>query len=47
LKIKGHEIPAPRPTRWAGIVFVLRYGVPVVALGIAIDLLLLLLARAR
>jgi hypothetical protein len=46
LKIKGHEIPAPRPTRWAGIVFVLRYGVPVVALGVVIDLLLLLF-RAR
>lgn len=46
MKIKGHLIPAPRPTRWAGFVFVLRYGVPVVALGIAIDLLLLLI-RAR
>ena len=43
MKIKGHEIPAPRPTRWAGIVFGLRYGAPLVALGAAIDLLLLAL----
>jgi len=43
LKIKGREIPAPRPTRWAGIVFSLRYGVPIIALGVAIDLLLLAL----
>ena len=46
MRIKGHEIPAPRPTRWAGIVFVLRYGVPIVLLGAAIDLVLLL-TRAR
>jgi hypothetical protein len=46
LRIKGRKIPAPRPTRWAGIVFVLRYGVPIVLLGVAIDLLLLML-RAR
>jgi hypothetical protein len=46
LRIKGHEIPAPRPTRWAGIVFLLRYGLPVVLLGAAVDVLLLLI-RAR
>jgi hypothetical protein len=44
--IRGRAIPAPRPTPWAGIVFALRYGVPLVALGAAVDLILLVL-RAR
>lgn len=43
MTIRGRSIPAPRPTRWAGIVFVLRYGVPVVVLGAAIDIVLHLL----
>lgn len=43
MRIRGRSIPAPRPTRWAGIVFVLRYGVPVVVLGAAIDIVLHLL----
>lgn len=43
MTIRGRSIPAPRPTRWAGIVFVLRYGMPVVVLGAAIDIVLHLL----
>lgn len=43
---KSRDIPAPRATRWAGIVFGLRYGVPLIALGVALDLLLLML-KAR
>ena len=43
MKVRGRSIPAPRPTRWAGIVFVLRYGVPIVAFGAAVDLVLLAL----
>lgn len=43
MRIRGRSIPAPRPTRWAGIVFVLRYGVPVVIFGAAIDIVLHLL----
>ena len=43
MSVRGLNIPAPRPTRWAGILFVLRYGLPVVALGAAIDLILFLL----
>jgi hypothetical protein len=46
VRIRGRSIPAPRPTAWAGIVFVLRYGIPVVALGAAIDVLLVLLRAA-
>lgn len=43
MTVKGHAIPAPRPTRWAGIVLGLRYGAPLIALGGAIDLVLLAL----
>ena len=43
MKIRSRDIPAPRATRWAGIVFGLRYGAPLIALGVAVDLLLLLL----
>ena len=43
MKVRGRSIPVPRPTRWAGIVFVLRYGVPIVAFGAAVDLVLLAL----
>lgn len=46
MTIRGRTIPAPRPTPWAGIVFALRYGVPLVAFGAALDLLLFIL-RAR
>ena len=46
MTLRGRHIPAPRPTAWAGIVFVLRYGVPVIALGAAIDILLVLLRGA-
>jgi len=42
LRIRGLEIPPPRPTAWVGLVIALRYGVPVVALGAAIDLVLYL-----
>jgi hypothetical protein len=44
--LRGRSIPAPRPTVWAGILFVLRYGVPVIAFGAAIDILLVLLRGA-
>jgi hypothetical protein len=44
--IRGRSIPAPRPTAWAGIVFVLRYGAPVIAFGAAIDIVLALLRGA-
>jgi len=44
--IRGRTIPAPRPTPWAGIVFALRYGVPLVAFGAALDLVMFIL-RAR
>jgi hypothetical protein len=46
VRIRGRSIPAPRPTAWAGIVFVLRYGIPVIAFGAAIDILLVLLRAA-
>jgi hypothetical protein len=42
LRIGGREIPPPRPTAWIGLVIALRYGIPVVALGAAIDILLFL-----
>jgi hypothetical protein len=42
LKVRGREIPPPRPTAWIGLVIALRYGIPVVALGAAIDLVLYL-----
>jgi hypothetical protein len=38
------NLPAPRPTAWAGIVFGLRYGGPVILAGIALDVALWLLA---
>ena len=43
MTVRGRTIPAPRPTPWAGIVFVLRYGLPIVAFGAAVDLILLAL----
>jgi hypothetical protein len=37
---KQLKLPAPRPTAWAGIVFAFRYGLPIIALGAIIDLLI-------
>jgi hypothetical protein len=38
--VRGRAIPAPRPTAWAGIVLVSRYGLPLIAAGFALDLAL-------
>ena len=45
MKIGGRALPAPRPTAWAGVALALRYGLPIVAAGFALDLLLVWLAR--
>ena len=45
MSVAGRDLPAPRPTAWAGIVLVARYGLPLVAAGFAVDFLLLALAR--
>ena len=38
--VRGRSIPAPRPTVWAGVVLVARYGLPLVVTGFVIDLAL-------
>ena len=41
----GRRFPAPRPTAWACVALALRYGVPIVVAGFALDLFLVWLAR--
>lgn len=38
--VLGHVIPKRRFTRWAAWYFVLYFGLPVLALGLLVDLLL-------
>ncbi|HAT34432.1 MAG TPA: hypothetical protein DCS82_01835 [Rhodospirillaceae bacterium] len=41
--VKGHDLPGPRFTRWAWIYFGFYIALPILALGLALDIVLYVL----